>query len=259
MPAVRGAPTPASSATASAPGTRPRLLSRRIAELTSPLSGRITVVERGRERRLIAHGEIQSVYFPDGDWTPALSEYWGRAVIPARQLPKGSRALVVGLGGGTQIHLLRRETPVGPITVIERDAAVIQVAHAWFGLAQVSQVEILECDVEDAMTRLALAGRSFEFIMDDISYASDPAEAAHRARQLARRLAPGGLLVLNQHRCAHARHVAESISDILSQIRIERVRRGVENILVFARPPDQERKPLAPATPSGGAGRDGTS
>ncbi len=224
------------SANQGAPREQPRLHSKRLAELPSRLSGRITVVERGRERRLIAHGEVQSVYFPDGDWTPALSEYWGRAIIPARALPPGARALVVGLGGGTQIHLLRRETPVGPITVVERDPVVIQIAHEWFGLGQVGQVEIMEADVEDAIARLTLERRSFEFVTEDISYASDPAEAVHRARQLARRLAPRGLLVLNQHHRAQAQQVAESISDLLPQIRLERVRRGVENVLIFASP-----------------------
>jgi predicted membrane-bound spermidine synthase len=234
-PQTRGLPEPAGPA-APAPRTRPRLHARRLAELTSALSGRIVVVERGRERRLIAHGEIQSVYYPDGDWTPALSEYWARAVLPARELPPGSRALVVGLGGATQVHLLRRQTPVGPITVVERDPVVIRIAHEWFALAQVSQVEILDGDVEDAIAELTLAGRIFEFVMDDISYAADPAEAVHRARLLAGRLAPGGTLVLNQHYRVQAQHVAASISDLLPRIRLERVRRGVENVLVFASP-----------------------
>jgi hypothetical protein len=52
------------------------------------------------------------------------------------------------------------------------------VAHAWFGLGLVSQVEVLEADVEDAIAQLARAHRTFEFVMDDISYAADSAEAA---------------------------------------------------------------------------------
>jgi spermidine synthase len=123
---------------------------------------------------------------------------------------------------------------VGPITVVERDPVVIRVAHAWFGLGLVSQVEVLEADVEDAIAQLARAHRTFEFVMDDISYAADSAEAGHRARLLAGRLAAGGTLVLNQHHRAQAQQVAESISDLLPRIRLERVRRGVENVLIFA-------------------------
>jgi hypothetical protein len=108
------------------------------------------------------------------------------------------------------------------------------VAHEWFGLGEVSQVQIVESDVEDAIARFALGRVTFEFVMDDISYATDTAEAVHRARRLAGRLAAGGVLVLNHHHRAQAQHVAESISDLLPQIRLERVRRGVENVLVFA-------------------------
>src|SRR5207302_46887 len=56
-------------------------------EARSALSGRIRVVQRGPERRLMIGGEIQSVYFPGGDWAPAEREYWARALAPARPPP----------------------------------------------------------------------------------------------------------------------------------------------------------------------------
>jgi spermidine synthase len=190
-------------------------------------------VDRGPERRLIIAGEIQSVYFPGGDWSGAEREYWARALAPTRAVAR-PRALLIGLGGGTQIHLLRRQAPGGVITVVERDPAVVRVALDWFGLREVGGLEVLCADAEHAVTLLALARRRFDYVMDDISYAATPDDAVRLARRLAPLVAPTGTLVLNQHRRAAAQAVAEAISGWLPRVRLVRVRRGAENVLIFA-------------------------
>jgi spermidine synthase len=180
-------------------------------------------------------GEIQSVYFPGGDWGPAEREYWARALAPARGLPRRPRILLVGLGGGTQIHLLRRAIERARITVVEHDPLVIQIARDWFGLPAQDGLEILCADAAAAVRRLRLGRHRFDFIMDDISYAAPPADAIGLARGLARLLAPRGTIVLNQHERPAAQAVAEAVTDLLPSVRLERVRRSVENVLVVAR------------------------
>lgn len=205
--------------------------------MRSPLSGRIRVVQRGRERRLLIGGEIQSVFFPDGDWSAVEREYWARAVPPAAHLPGRPRGLLIGLGGGTQAHLLHRTLAPRLITAVERDPVVARVARDWFGLAAGGGLEILCADARTAVRHLALARRRFDYIMDDISYAAPPAEALGLARRLAGLLAPGGVLVLNQHRRPAARALATGIADLLPAPQLVRVRRGAENVLVVARRP----------------------
>ncbi len=218
-------------------------------ETRSPLSGRIRVVQRGPERRLMMGGETQSVYYPGGDWSPVEREYWAQALAPLRALPPRPRVLLLGLGGGTQVHLVARATESARITVIERDPAVVRVAGDWFGLGAVAGLEILCRDAEAAIRHLALTRRRFDFVMEDISYLAPIADAIRRARSLAALVAPGGVLVLNQHRRPAAQAVGEAISDLLPLARLQRVRRLAENVLVFAGRPGPMRRD--PRTASG--------
>ncbi len=212
-----------------------------VLEVWSPLAGRVRVVERGRERRLVIRGEVQSVYFPDADWSSARREYWARALAPVRSLTR-PRVLLVGLGGGTQVHLLRSIVPEAPITAIERDPLITRIAFEWFGLrVSGGLLEILCADADRALAQLERARRRFDFVMDDISYSASPADAVRVARRLAGLVAPGGVIVLNQHRRGAAEAVAEAVSDLLPRIRLLRVRREAENVLIFAEAPAGQR------------------
>src|SRR5258705_9516912 len=139
----------------------------------SRLSGKIRVVDRGRERQLMVHGEILSVYPLDGNWTRVRREYWWKA-LAFIELPRRPSALLIGLGGGTQIHLLHRLASPRQITVIERDAVIVRVAREWFGLDGIGKLEIVCADAETAITGLARAGRQFDYAIEDLTYADAP-------------------------------------------------------------------------------------
>src|SRR5437899_12463390 len=111
---------------------RRRRRSRTVFETRSRASGRIRVVDYRVERRLLVSGEILSVYPLDGDWSRVRREYWWRA-LAAIELPPRPTALFVGLGGGTQIHLLERLARPPPVTVLERYPVHVRVARARFG------------------------------------------------------------------------------------------------------------------------------
>ena len=65
----------------------------------------------------MVHGEILSIYPLGGNWRPLRREYWWKA-LEAVALPRRPAALLVGLGGGTQVHLLHRLSTPRSITVI---------------------------------------------------------------------------------------------------------------------------------------------
>src|SRR4029079_3730476 len=94
-------------------------------------AGALRVIDAGRERRLVVAGDILSIYPLDGNWSALHGEYLGQALGSLR-LPPPPSTLSVGLGGGTQVHLL--ETRVHPrlITVVERDPVIMRVAIEWF-------------------------------------------------------------------------------------------------------------------------------
>ncbi len=208
-----------------------RRRSRTVFETESELSGTIRVVEDHVERRLIVSGDTLSVYPLDGDWSRFHREYWWHALV-AVALPARPTALLVGLGGGTQIHLLRRLARPRRITAIERDPTILRVARDWFGLAEVGGLEFLCAEAEVAVQSLAAAGRQFDFIMEDAAYAEAPERALPLARVLTGRVAAGGTLVLNRHFRADARALTTEMRARFEQVSVRRVRREGENALV---------------------------
>lgn len=189
------------------------------------------VIDDGVERRLIVRGDTLSVYPLDGDWSRLSREYWWRALV-AFPLPPRPSVLFVGLGGGTQIHLLRRLERPRALTVIERDPVILRVANAWFGLGDLGGIEFLCGDATVAVPALARARRRFDFVMEDATYSDEPDRSLRLAEALVPLVAPGGLLVLNRHRRRDARAVAAALRSRFGEVRLKRVRREAENVLV---------------------------
>ena len=213
-----------------------RRQSHTVFETESELSGRIRVVEDHLERRLIVAGDTLSVYPLDGDWSRVQKEYWWHALV-AVELPPAPTVLMVGLGGGTQIHLVRRLVRPRRISAIERDPTIVRVARDWFGLAKVGGVEFLCADASVVVQSLAAANRRFDFIMEDAAYGDVPERALPLARALADLVSPRGALVLNRHYRTDARDLTKELRDKFEDITVRRVKREGENALVICRHP----------------------
>jgi spermidine synthase len=199
----------------------------------SPISGRIRVIDVGGERRLLVGGETLSAFPCDGDWTRMRHEYWWHA-LEAVKLPARPTALFVGLGGGTQLHLLRERARPRRIAVIERDPVIVRVAWRYFGLHGLPDLEVLCDDAEVVIPALARTRRRFDFVMEDAMYAAPPERAIPLAETLARLVTRRGVLVLNRHRRRHARQTAAALRSFFADVRLRHVRRDAENVLVCA-------------------------
>jgi protein-L-isoaspartate O-methyltransferase len=221
------AATPPRRPAAGVKGAQPRIVFRG----WSHLSGRIRVIDQGDERRLIVHGEILSMYPLDGDWRPLRREYWWKA-LEAVELPRRPAALLVGLGGGTQVHLLHRLSRPRSVTVIERDPVIVRVASAWFGLDRVRKLEIVCAEADDAVEGLTRAGRRFDYVMEDVTYADPPDVALPKLIAMVPLVAPQGSLVVNRHRKGDPRPLARTLRLYFGEVRLRRVRRTGENTLI---------------------------
>jgi SAM-dependent methyltransferase len=202
----------------------------------SAISGRIRVVDYRRERRLIVGGAILSAYPLDGDWSTIEREYWWQGVSRVR-FPPRPRVLLVGLGGGTQAHLVHRLTTPRLITAIERDEVIVDVARRWFGLGDLGPMEFYCGDAETTAAGLADAGRRFDFVMEDAAYADVHGRSRAVVAALVPLVAPGGTLVVNRHRRGDAGALARMLRPRFESIRLRRVRREGENVLLFAERP----------------------
>lgn len=206
-------------------------------------SGTVRVIEDHRERRLMVHGETLSVYPTNGDWSGVRREYWWHALEEAR-LPRRPRALLVGLGGGTQLHLLRRLARPRAITAVERDPVILRIAQRWFGLGELDGVEYLCTDAETAAATLTAARRRFDFVMEDVDYGDGGERSVPLLRALAGLVARDGVLVANRHRRREASVVIAALRPLFQDVRERRVRREGENVLVVAARPRKSQRRL---------------
>jgi len=200
-------------------------------ETRSALSGRIRVIDGVRERRLIVAGDTLSVMPLDGDWSRVRDEYWWHALAMV-PLPPRPSVLLIGLGGGTQIHLLGKLAQPRAISVIERDPAILRIARDWFGLAAIGGVEYLCGNAESVIPSLAGARRRFDYIMEDAAYADEPERSRGLALSAASLVAPGGVLVLNRHLRTDAAGLVTLMRSRFARVTQRRVRRGGENVLI---------------------------
>jgi spermidine synthase len=195
------------------------------------MSGRLRVVESRGTRRLVVAGQTLSAYPISGDWSRLRREYWWRAfegvVIPPRP-----RVLFVGLGGGTQIHLLHQLVAPLAVTAIERDPLIIRVARDWFDLDATAGVEVICGAAQVVASRLMASRRLFDLVVEDATYADAGQESLALYRTLLRLVSPGGTLVANRHFRPDAARLAAEMSPFFREVIQRRVRKDGENVVV---------------------------
>lgn len=148
--------------------------------------------QSGAELQLIVDGAVQSVLVREGE-TP--HGYWP-ALVPVRR-PR--RALILGLGGGTLVQLLRQRWPDVDIAGVDDDANVLRLAESDFGLNGAS----LRIEHLDAAEYVAACRERFDLVVVDL-YRGEVAAPFVQNRKFIRRVrsltTPGGTVVWNLHR-----------------------------------------------------------
>ncbi len=121
-----------------------------IFKTTSPISGEIKIVQIGKERRLLVGGYTQSI---NHDCPGVEKRVWGRIVHGAiTNCPNAKKLLLLGLGGGTIVGLLKKTRPGLEITAVEIDKEIIKVADEFFHIPVLSHtgcVKIIKGDAFD--------------------------------------------------------------------------------------------------------------
>lgn len=110
----------------------------------SPWSGKINVWKHDRGLVLEVGGYPQSVSLD----TPTLKDrYWSKAAeTVSDRISDPRRALIVGVGGATILHLLSERFPDLEITGIEIDPEIVKVAREFFDLDSVRNLELVVGD-----------------------------------------------------------------------------------------------------------------
>lgn len=200
-------------------------------------------------RALEVAGVIQSLEVGAGE-PPLPSEggpspaphggYWGLLLPPGCP----SRALLLGLGGGTVAWLLARRCPGIDMTGVEHDETVLAVARAELDLDAVPRLRVVLADAFAWVeAHAADEAGAFDLICLDLFEGGrlvPGALATPFLRALALLLAPGGVLTANLIITARA---PEQLHRLRRVFRIERMLRHHGNLIVHAYPLDPEEPP----------------
>ncbi|GAA6134868.1 hypothetical protein NBRC116188_16580 [Oceaniserpentilla sp. 4NH20-0058] len=121
----------------------------------------IEVRSAGNSVRLYSNGVLHSQYNPNHKINGAI---WDLLVLPGFFLAKPPRhVLVLGLGGGTVIHLIRHFFPQCNITCIEREALHIEIAKRYFKIP--NDITVIK---GDAYVELSKLNSKFDWVLDDV-------------------------------------------------------------------------------------------
>lgn len=175
-----------------------------------------TLVHRRRDAdgilEVVDHTDLRSLYFGTSDLQSrmriadptALMVSYTRAMLTALLfMEKPASVLVLGLGGGSLAKYLWHHFPHCRVQVVERRAAVLDLAYSYFQLPHDARLQVY---IGDAGSYLQEAGRRFyDLILVDIYNAWGPAPAL--ADQgffpaCRERLTPQGIVSVNLWRSA---------------------------------------------------------
>ncbi len=164
----------------------------------------IEVRNAGRTRRLYVDGVLHTAWNPS---RPLTGSVWDPLALGAYAAEPGSvrRVLLLGVGGGAAVHLLRRHVQPDEIVAVDLDGRLLAAAERWFGLQSTADgggdLELVHADA--AMWLDEHPRRRFDLVIDDLfgEEDGDPVRAATLGhgwwRRLARSVAPGGVMIVN--------------------------------------------------------------
>jgi len=173
---------------------------RTVYKTTSKISGEIEVKEQLGQYTLHVQGMLQSGGVARGTWKKAFKKF----TIYNLQF---TNILVLGLGGGTVVGLIKSRWPKAKIIGIEIDPEIVKIGKNYFGLDEINNLKIINADaidwVETCFNDLNHCNKKVDLIIVDL-YLGDKfpkkAESEEFLRNLKKLLAKNGMVVFNRLR-----------------------------------------------------------
>ena len=189
---------------------------------SSSYSGKINVWDHGGSLVLEVGGYPQSVSIN----TPDLKErYWFRAVEEVSlRLKNPLRALLLGVGGATILHLLRQKFPDLELVGVELDGEIVRVAKRFFDLDRIGKLEVLIQDGGEYVQNYQ--GNPFDLIFVDTYLGGNfPLHFEERGFLLRLRdiTSPNGVVVINCAGGFNLRSFEALLSEVFAQVEVVKV------------------------------------
>ncbi|MBN1263474.1 MAG: fused MFS/spermidine synthase [Candidatus Pacebacteria bacterium] len=138
------------------------LISKIVHHTASSISGEIIVREQFGQHSLHVVGVPQS--------GGIVKQIWQKGIKSLPDFKPVPEVLLLGLGGGTVIHLVKKRWPEAKVFAIELDPQIIVVSRTYFDLDKVSGLKIVRDDAFKAVLQKkhGLAKKLFDLILVDI-------------------------------------------------------------------------------------------
>jgi spermidine synthase len=185
----------------------PRIYERRVGKT------RYEIRTHGKTVRLYTNGVMHTQYHPGRRVSGGV---WDLLVLPALALPKVERVLLLGLGGGAAVHLLREWCPGAHITALELNPVHISLARRFFDIKG-RDLTLIQGDARAFVE--SWRGAPFDLVIEDVFQDSegtpDRAFVADKrwCSALRKLVSPRGALVMNTLSTAALRATAPMAQD----------------------------------------------
>lgn len=145
---------------------------RMIYKTRSKINGEIVVKEQFGQYTLQVQGLIQSGGIVKNVWQKPLSKIRNSVRQPADEIQK---VLILGLGGGTVVQLIKVHWPKAEIVGVEIDSEIIKIGKKYFSLGKANNLKIVE---DNAFNFVAKTKAKFDLIIIDMYLGKNyPAQA----------------------------------------------------------------------------------
>ncbi|MBI4547781.1 MAG: class I SAM-dependent methyltransferase [Ignavibacteriae bacterium] len=134
------------------------------------MSGKIEVVDRGKERQLIINGTIQGFSVKHDMLGELRRGYRGKIYRSPFGVPTNPNVLLCGLKAGMIVTLVEQDLHPSAITVIEQDPEIIAIVKKYFLREDLKNVRFLTHSASEELVKLNSLNEKFDLIIDNIFY-----------------------------------------------------------------------------------------
>ena len=186
-----------------------------VARCSSPYNRDIRILEEQGKYKLLVNGSRQSGEYIRKLWQHAFVSF---GIIPS---PDIRSILVLGVGGGTVIHLTRAIYPEATIDAVDIDKQIIEIGKKYFSLSSVSGLSLIESDARRYVDSSVREKKHWDMIVVDVFIGPTiPSFVLEDAflRKIKSILTPHGMLLINYLREREYKSLSNLLLDKLTRI-----------------------------------------
>ena len=186
-----------------------------VARYSSPYNRDIRILEEQGKYKLLVNGSRQSGEYIRKLWQHAFVSF---GIIPS---PDVRSILVLGVGGGTVIHLTRAIYPEATIDAVDIDKQIIEIGKKYYNLSSVSGLSLIESDARRYVDSSVREKKHWDMIIVDIFIGPTiPSFVLEDAflRKIKSILTPRGTLLINYLREREYKSLSDLLLDKLTRI-----------------------------------------